>query len=164
MKTLIFGLPGSGKSTLVKASKMPKLQLDLGHNAFKSESEREKFYEKLRRFTSQLLLVPGDFIMDTYPEYFDLEVVKTVPDVRVVYLLPEDALGVYELVRRVGDRDGRDSDFYQLYHRNALKWYPHWIDMYTKWRRAIPKRVFRQSIYVNESNGIITVTKEGDKK
>lgn len=147
MKILIFGLPGSGKSTLVKSSKLHQVRLDLGHNSFRSDEARAKFYEKLTRFTSGIMTMKCSFIADTYPEYFDIEVVAK-SDAIVYFRLPKDLEEAKVLVDRVGKRDGYTSDFYKLYSKQYANWFKEWKEIFKKWQRTVgAERVHRMSIY-----------------
>lgn len=137
-RILCFGLPGTGKSTFVKSKPITQqLHLDLGHNAFKSDAEREKFYRKaIKHTTSELNVIARlSWYYDTYAEYFDVrEVAKH--DIMVVFAIPSVELLESVVIPRVIRRDG-DSDFTRLYMKMYKKWRSDWINTANRWKSVL---------------------------
>jgi hypothetical protein len=141
MITLCFGLPGTGKSTFVRSKpKRAQLFLDLGHNAFRNEEARQKFYRKLWKSTTAVCTVLGNqnVYWDTYPEYFDMkQLLPLINNIRVIFAIPED---IDSIIARVGERDGLDSEFYKLYLKQGHKWQKDWYALYDKWKAMFGKK------------------------
>lgn len=143
-QALCFGLPGTGKSTFVKSHTCNPIVLDLGHNAFKSEEERERFYRKCIKHTTTeldvLCRVPDmPWLYDTYPEYFDISEVADHGNVKVIFAIPSVGLLGDVIVPRVFERDG-DTEFPRLYKKMYKKWYFDWCSTFERWYKVLGKK------------------------
>lgn len=138
MRYLCFGMPGTGKSTFVKSKPVTQqLRLDLGHNSFKDDKAREKFYRKaVVHTTSELHVISRlTWYYDTYAEYFDPKEVAKY-DVAVIFAIPSLELLEHVVVPRVARRD-TDSDFPSLYAKNYAKWREGFVQTFQKWKAIL---------------------------
>lgn len=136
---LIFGLPGTGKTTEAKRWDNV-LKLDLG-----SDVLTDKQLKKLREFTTGLLELQIDMVIDSYPMYFDPEATRgyTGP---ISFAIPLE--GDVDLVlKNVGERDGFDSEFYKLYAKKIHSWIEDWLIVYENWKRIFPQTKLVSTYY-----------------
>lgn len=164
---LCFGLPGTGKTTYVTSHKF-HIRLDLGHNAFRNEEQREKFYKKAKTHTTCELdvLTRLNFIAqehekrkhpewigspdirywgnktvyyDTYPEYFSLDEVRRLADIGCIFAIPSIDVLEESVIPRVFERDG-DGEFPRLYLKQYKKWHEDWLRTYNQWCSVLGHR------------------------
>lgn len=108
VKMLCFGMPGTGKSTFVKSKPLSQqMRMDLGHNSFKSEEARDKFYRKaVVHTTCELRVIHRlSWYYDTYAEYFDPKEVAKYGDIVVYFAIPSIELLSSTIIPRVARRD-----------------------------------------------------------
>lgn len=146
---LLFGLPGTGKSTAAAASKH-HISLDLG-----SEQLSVSQLYKLRTFTTQLVHNGGDTVVDSYPLYFDPA--EIAGECEVTFAIPTRSKE--EVLRRVAKRDGEDSEFYRLYVQRIDQWISDWQATVVKWRKYFP-RLKVVEVYHTRNNSDRTYSKQ----
>lgn len=117
MFNLIFGLPGTGKTTHVGKYKN-NLSIDFGPPRDVRQGQQ------IKALTSDIInnfvaVKSGDIYVDSFPEYFDLAKLDKKKIRSVVFLIPnrEDADFILD---RIEKREGH-STFHELYRKHFDK-------------------------------------------
>lgn len=118
MYRLVFGLPGTGKTTYIRKT-LHSITLDVG--APRDDNQRKQLKEFTTEFINKTVpKLEPKISIDSFPEYFDLYTLEKSQISEIVFMIPsfED----YEFIlERIETRDGKSSPFYQLYKKNFFK-------------------------------------------
>lgn len=145
---LLFGMPGTGKSTTARYLS-PSIEFDYGAHFLESLSELfgEKVANRVIRSHTQLLQVlPRNMVISSFPSYFDLSRIPS--HVTVVFAIPE-VHDMDEILNRLHQRKDHPL-FSEIDKLTLLKWRKGWLDTYYQYCRMAEVngfQVHRVSLY-----------------
>lgn len=139
MTMLIFGLPGTGKTSLSLRYRR-HVTLDLG-----SDVLTQKQYDKLRAFTTQNLVLT-DLCWDSFPQYFDpaklalaLRKEQRLSSLSVHFAVPLSVEARDLVLNRVIKRDSNTNKaFVRYYAQHIDEWVVDWLTIIEEWNRYFP--------------------------
>lgn len=134
MLLLLFGMPGTGKSTIAR-SMSPSIEFDYGAQFL--ERSEELFGLKvanrvIQSHTQLLQLLPDKTVIASFPAYFNVE---QIPQrVSVIFAIPE-IYDMDEILNRLHRRK-KHPYFATIDKATLIKWRCDWLDLYFQYCRV----------------------------